>query len=110
MLRQGALTSPAPVGYMLRRRALNQTSAATAAPPARTVTIRELCTKLDISLMTIHGWRAGSSCRRPLPSTVTKVGSANRVSLSVDEITEWLATHTPKPGGRDLYRQWISQI
>jgi len=102
MLHQGVQAinpGPAPAGYMLRRRFR----------PVRTVTIRELCAKLDISLMTVHGWRAGSPCRRQLPSSVTKVGSANRVSLSADEITEWLAEYRPMPGGKDLYALWTSQ-
>lgn len=71
-------------------------------PEAKEVELAEIARRLDITLMTISGWRKGSSTRLALEANVYSLGKANRVMVQEDRLLTWLAAYRP-----DLKARWL---
>lgn len=69
----------------------------------RKLTQRTLSKTFDISPMTIHNWRRGSSETSPLPVQIVNYKNARRVYVLETDLKMWLQLNRP-----ELYERWAA--
>lgn len=67
----------------------------------RSVSIKEICRRLDLNLMTIRSWREGSERRRKLPCQIQEYKNRRYVSIFEGDLLEYLNEYRP-----DLAERW----
>lgn len=60
------------------------------------LTTKQICQRLDVSMVTLKSWRDGSSVRRPLPAVAKKLGQRGKlVYVYWNDLLDWLAEYRP---------------
>jgi hypothetical protein len=83
---------------------MKRRSITTDANHARMLTTREIAARLDITPLTVLGWRRGLVTRPPIPVVYGRVGNVRRVKIVEADLKGYLKTYRP-----DLYERWMQQ-